>query len=319
MSSKSNDFGRAFEYVFLITLYSKIKEIRDVEITMNSSYYAAEKSWITLSDDAKSNYKKSAYPAVEKIFDLEPRILEFSDDILMLCIQSDKNGVEGDVRDILIVRNDIKWEIGLSLKHNHFAVKHSRLSNKIDFGEKWYGIKCSQRYWSDVKPIFDYLSAEKLNNTKFSDLPDKESSIYIPLLKAFMNELTHQYESHSDIPEKMVEYLLGKFDFYKVISEDNNKCTQIKSFNLRGTLNLPGKINQSTINIPIVLLPTRIVCLDFVPNKGNTIELYMNNGWQFSMRIHNAETYVVPSLKFDIQIVGTPASIVTINCFWKNI
>ncbi len=29
-----------------------------------------------------------------------------------------KNDEEGDVRDILIIRRDIRWEIGLSIKHN---------------------------------------------------------------------------------------------------------------------------------------------------------------------------------------------------------
>ena len=43
----------------------------------------------------------------------------------------------------------------------------------------------------------------------------------------------------------------------------------------------------------------------------------MDGGWQFSFRIHNAETYVVPTLKFDIQIVGMPTAIITINCLWK--
>ena len=60
-----------------------------------------------------------------------------------------------------------------------------------------------------------------------------------------------------------------------------------------------------------------IVSLDFVPNKANTVELYMDGGWQFSFRIHNAEKKVVPSLKFDIQIVGMPTTIITINCLWK--
>lgn len=51
--------------------------------------------------------------------------------------------------------------------------------------------------------------------------------------------------------------------------------------------------------------------------KTNTVELYMDGGWQFTFRIHNAETYVIPSLKFDIQIVGMPTAIITINCLWK--
>lgn len=71
---------------------------------------------------------------------MEPRIVEDGDDVLELLIQQDSHGKEGDVRDILIVRRNITWKIGLSLKHNHFAVKHSRLSKNLDFGQSWFGM-----------------------------------------------------------------------------------------------------------------------------------------------------------------------------------
>ena len=238
MSSKSNDQGRAYEFVCLLTLEEKIKKLRPVNIIKNSSYSAAERAWCTLSNEMQETYKASSYVAVAKIFELEPRIVENNNDILELLIQTDAKGKKGDVRDILIIRHNIQWEIGLSLKHNHFAVKHSRLSRRLDFGKEWYGIPCSQDYW-------------------------------------------------------------------------------IQSYNLHGTLNQNSESEQASIQIPVACLPTRIVSLGFVPEKTNTVELYMDGGWQFSFRIHNAETYVVPTLKFDIQIVGMPTAIITINCLWK--
>lgn len=51
------------------------------------------------------------------------------------------------------------------------------------------------------------------------------------------NELTRRNANYPELPKKMVEYLLGQFDFYKVISLDNGRLTQIQSYNLRGTLN----------------------------------------------------------------------------------
>lgn len=71
-------------------------------------------------------------------------ILDDGLDELELKIQSDDKGKEDDVRDVLIIRRGIEWEIGLSITHNHFAVKHSRLSKNLDFGKKWYGIECSE-------------------------------------------------------------------------------------------------------------------------------------------------------------------------------
>lgn len=120
-----------------------------------------------------------------------------------------------------------------------------------------------------------------------------------------------------DILRLMVEYLLGEFDFYKVIGIDNKKITQIQSYNLRGTLNRQGKKRKRSVELPISTLPTRIVNLEYKPDSKNTLALYLDGGWQFSFRIHNASTKVESSLKFDIQIIGMPTTIISIDCRWK--
>lgn len=318
MSNKSNNQGRAYEFAYILSFFDEIKKIRPVRIEKNSSFYSAEKAWNTLSDSEKIIYKKSAIAGIFMIFDLEPLILEDGKDELELKIQSDSEGIQGDVRDILIIRRGIEWEIGLSVKHNHFAVKHSRLSKKLDFGDKWYGIACSETYWNDIKPIFDYLDKEKEKGSKWKDLSNKEEDVYIPLLNAFKNELIRQNKlEERNIPKVMVEYLLGKFDFYKLISIDNKKTTQLQSYNLRGQLNKQGISRKRKRELPIPLLPTRIVALEFKPGSKNTLELYMDGGWQFSFRIHNASSKVEASLKFDIQIIGMPITIISIDCKWK--
>ena len=317
MSKKSNNQGRAYEFSYLISLYEEISKVRSVKIETNSSYYAAERAWNTLSESEKTMYKISSLTGVNTLFELEPLILDDGKDELELKIQSDDNGEKGDVRDVLIIRRGIEWEIGLSVKHNHFAVKHSRLSKKIDFGKKWYGIACSDQYWLDIKPIFNYLDEEKKKGTKWRDLLSKEDDVYVPLLNAFKEELERQnLLFNKDIPRLMVEYLLGEFDFYKVIGIDNKKITRIQSFNLRGTLNKQGKNRKRNIELPISSLPTRIVSLEYKPGSKNTLELYLDGGWQFSFRIHNASTKVEPSLKFDIQIIGMPVTIISIDCKW---
>lgn len=59
-------------------------------------------------------------------------ILDGELDRLELKILSGDKGKEDDVSDVLIIRRGIEWEIGLSVKHNHFSVKHSRLSKNLD-------------------------------------------------------------------------------------------------------------------------------------------------------------------------------------------
>lgn len=317
MSSASNDNGRGYEYACLNVLYNEISKLRECIIIENSSFYSAQHCFHSLDNIQQETYFLSALSVVETLFSLEPLLLEKSNDVLELIIQPDSKGESGDVRDIVLLRSSIGWEIGLSIKHGHFAVKHSRLSKTIDFSEKWFGRRCSNVYWKNVLPIFEYLDNERQKEKKWSDLHLKDVNIYVPLLEAFINEIIYQNRRDPSIPKKLVEYLLGKYDFYKVISLDYKRMTQFQTFNLHGTLNMACKGSWPEIEIPVVNLPTRIVHIDFKPNSTNTIEMYMDNGWQFSFRIHNASTYVESSLKFDIQIVGMPATIISISCEWR--
>lgn len=317
VSNKSNDKGRAYEYICLQTLYHEIESIRPAKIIDNSSFYAAQRAWELMDHVTRETLTISAKAAVATLFDMEPLISEEGQDCLELFIQPDTKGEAGDVRDIIICRSEIDWEIGLSVKHNHFAVKHSRLGKQLDFGARWFGVPCSTEYWNKVKPIFEYLAEAIADGKKWSELPDKEGDVYIPLLKAFLSEIARVDAKHDNVPRKMVEYLLGQFDFYKVISIDKKHVTQIQTYNLRGTLNQSSKKNEPGIAVPIADLPARIVSMDFKPGSNNTVELYMDGGWQFSFRIHNASTYVEPSLKFDIQIIGMPATINSMNCSWN--
>lgn len=83
------------------------------------------------------------------------------------------------------------------------------------------------------------------------------------------------------------------------------------------TLNKPAKNKVSAITVPIVKLPTRLVALEFKPGSDNTVEMYLDNGWQLSFRIHNASTKVEPSLKFDVQFVSMPMEVLNIECRWN--
>lgn len=321
MIKNNTDTGRAFEYACLQVFYNAIKSKRPATINKTSSVVVAEKCFLALSKQQQELMVKAAYSTVETIFDLEPMILE-GNDTLVLTIQPDKKGIAGDVRDLLITRNGVKWEIGFSLKHNHFAVKHSRLSPTIDFGDKWYGYPCSNQYFEDVLPLFRKLRGLKAENKNWEDIPNKADDIYKPLLQAFLDELRRSYNLHKDIPAKLVEYLLGEYDFYKVISIENQKLTQLQAFNLHSSLSKQTKTKRSKIKIPKTLLPDRIVNMEIAPSKNkngeiNTVNLYLSNGWQFSLRIHNASKRVEPSLKFDIQISGMPTSIMKLDCIWQ--
>lgn len=317
VSTKSNDQGRAYEYAWIKTLYKYLNELRNTRIVDNSSLVANEKAWSVMDDDIKETFMTSAEAAIDVVMELEPRLVEEDNDELTLEFQKDGKGIKGDVRDIVIKRENIKWEIGLSIKHNHDAVKHSRLSHKLDFGKEWFEIPCSDAYWTAVKPIFDMLKEEKEKGTRWLGINDKEQSVYIPLLQAFIDEVKRAYKKDKNMPRKMIEYLIGVEDYYKIVSRDNKRLTLIHTFNMHNTLNKPAKNKISAITVPVVELPTRLVALEFKPESDNTVEMYLDNGWQLSFRIHNASSKVEPSLKFDVQFIGMPMSVLNIECKWN--
>ena len=194
MSSKSNDQGRAFEYACIIELKDRIEDVRPVAIN-KESIMASQRAWKTLRVEEQQTYLRAADAFINTLFSAEPLILESegNNDIITLSINKDSDAEGGDVRDIIISRSSIRWDIGLSMKHNHFAAKHSRLSPNIDFGMKWYESPCSNDYWNAVNPIFDRLKELKNNKIAWHDMNDKEDSVYLPLVTAFINELQNAY------------------------------------------------------------------------------------------------------------------------------
>ncbi len=318
MSSKSNDKGRAFEYACIINLKNRIDEHRPSVIDYDSTS-SAERAWNVQTDETRKTLLLAADAFVDTLFSAEPLILERFDDndIVVLSINKDADAEGGDIRDIVIERSSIRWNIGLSMKHNHFAVKHSRLSPTIDFGLKWYNVPCSNTYWHTVTPIFEHLKKLREASVTWSAITNKENCVYLPIISAFIDELENAYKADSSVPTKLLSYLLGIRDFYKVVAIDKKRITEFQPFNLRGELNTDGRHNKASLLIPKSELPTEIIALRLKPNSKSTAELYLNNGWSLSFRIHNASTTVEPSLKFDIQLLGMPANIITINCNWN--
>ena len=310
--------GKAYEYACVLALQEIITPIRKIELAQNESLHIARSRYKDdISDEERSEMLLSAKTGIETIIEMEPKIVEDGRDTLTVCLQPDSVAEQaGDIRDILVIRRNIKWEIGISVKHNHAALKHSRLSQNIDFGEKWFGVSCSQDYFDEIKPIFSKLADWKNSKKLWRDLDNKEDNVYVPLLTAFANEFRRLNDDANDIVEDLIKYLLGSNgnDYYKIIHRCN--FTTIMPFNLSGTLNQATATNQPKIHIPTVSLPTKIIDLDFKDGFKNTLVLTMDNGWQISFRIHNASSRVEPSLKFDIQLIGQPADLFYVEREW---
>lgn len=270
--------GKAWEY----GLAHRLAQINGVSIFSNNAQLAVLKAYHQYGEHAQAEIRRAAVAAATFLEAHDNRFGELT----QLELQSDQRGKDGDVRDILAITHG-GAVIGISAKHRHRALKHSRLSDSIDFGLEWYGRPCSSTYWARVNPVFSSLRRARVGYWR--ELPDKYAGYYQPVLAAFMDEV----QTNADAA-RLLRYVVGRYDFYKVIK--SNGDIEVQSFNFSGDL-------QWGAQLP---MPTRIVDFRRDSQRVATAELTLDHGWQLSFRLHNANAEIEPSLKFDIQLVGSP-------------
>ena len=282
------------------------------------TFEVAKDSFINSQGKTQKKMRLAASAAIRLILRLEPQLQNPLTNIpLLLSIQKDSRGIDGDVRDVLCIRRQNNWELGLSCKHNHYAVKHNRLSPSINFGKQWFGRPCSENYFTSITPLFNKLKTMRNKGFFWRDIDNKEEKFYIPLLKAFVNELTKlDAKNPKEIPRRLLRYLLGSNDFYKIIADTQKKVTHIQAFNLDGTLNRKAGTVRPETRIQQLKMPSRFLDIRFKPNSGTTILVACNQGWGISLRIHSAKSKVEPSLKFDVKLTGIPVTLYTHHELW---
>ncbi|MBU2529054.1 HaeIII family restriction endonuclease [bacterium] len=318
--------GKAFEYACIAGLErvitAKSKDLK-CNVIKDGPYDTALQCFNKLSSEHKSKLSNVGIVLGENLIKMEPRLVyavaQFNSNI-DLSIQPDQRGQRGDVRDILVVRikssNDTSWEIGISCKHNHRAVKHPRVSPHIDIGTEWLKAESDEIYWSEINKVFDKVSAYQAQGLKrWAEIPDKDINIYRPAMEAIRGFLYRIYQEKGfTICRNLLHYLIGRNDFYKAIITLDKGILDLQAYNFNRTLNKPAGGNRPTQRIETVKLPATLHSIDFKSESNSTINIVLNEGWQISMRVHSATTNIEKSLKLDVQLVGVPQ-----NLFRQNL
>lgn len=304
--------GKAFEFACLVAIQEKLlNENKDVDLQNTPAFKTAKTSFETLDQESQNRYLLAAKTATKLLFPLEPRLLN-GKGIITLSVAADAiaQGPDGDVRDVLMIRVTDKWEIGISCKHNHAALKHPRITEEKNFGNDWVGIPNSKIFLDDMTKVIEPLKELQNQNVKWRDVENKQEKYYVPILEAYKNEITRLCNNYENVPEKLLSYFFGSKDFYKVIMKESSKTTTIEGFNMNGTLNQSsGKIKAMT-RVAKINMPTRLIEARFKRNSKTTIILTFDYGWSISMRLHNKDTFVKPtSLAWDVTLEGLPPEI----------
>ena len=319
---KQKQAGKAFEFAVARGIIDLLGEDK-IEALSPREMEAAQVDFDSLSPQTQAELLTAVQGPLRTIEELEPhlQVVRAGIEKLSLTFLPDSAGAEGDVRDLVLSLPYRNWQIGISAKHNHEAVKHSRLSAALDFGHKWLQLPVSATYFQEIAPVFAFIEAQIMEGKLWSELEAKEELVYTPILTAFCRELKELDRLHSGlVAPRLVEYLIGRRDFYKLMKF--NRCAKLQMFNFRGELSRSCNRITSAYNCERMRLPTRIVEIDYKRGadsreSGNTLWLILDAGWQLSLRLHSASSRVERSLKFDIKFEGLPTSIETL-CYFHN-
>lgn len=315
--------GKAFEYSIAKNYFDHLLSLNlKVELVENKSLEIAKGFYEKATQKEKDRFDIAAKNTIETLLVIEPGLMAQSgdSDLLRIHLATDSQGQIGDVRDIVFKRDETRpqWEIGISAKNNHEAVKHSRLSPTINFGNDWLGHSCSEQYFGEINKVFSWLKELSIANREmtWNDLGEnKDKDVYLPILQAFRKELLQLSNLHSDVPTNLLSYLIGRKAFYKIIKDDNNNLVIVKAFNLEGELNKTVAKIRPKAKTEKIKFPTRIIELEFKEGSNNTLMMVLDEGWQISFRIHNASSKLETSLKFDINLIGNPPILFTQHLF----
>lgn len=321
MPSSNTKNGKGFEYACLKAFELELSNSgTGTVLDPSSALDTAESKFHELTPEEQNKYMRAAKTAFTIISPLEPRLVNGNDPVC-ISINTDAAamGTNGDVRDVLFIRSNQvtnAWEIGLSCKHNHEALKHPRITGDKDFGKSWIGIPCRQEFIDKVGAVVDKLIEYGRKKIKWKDIaPDietKTNSYYYPIVKAYKDEIKFLCQNPK-VPSLLLSYFFGSKDFYKVIMDEQHSTTTVEAFNMSGTLGQKVGSHKPIISVPQIKMPTKLLDADFKKDsKTNaviktTLILTFDGGWTVSMRLHNKDSIARPtSLAWDVQLVGLP-------------
>lgn len=313
--SKQMITGKAFEYACLKAFQDKLlSEGRTLSISESPQLNTAKNAYDSLDNSAKNKYISAAKTAAELIFPLEPCI-ENGKGELVLSLNTDASGINGDVRDLLCIRISENWEIGISCKHKHEALKHPRITQSCNFGRDWLGYDCCDFFIKEMNKIIVSLDGTKM----WRNIPHKHDTYYIPILEQFKDEIQRLCDAHSDAPAKLLGYFFGTNDFYKIISKEDVRQTKIMGFNLNGTMNKASSGIKPIYRVSKLHLPTKLYDIHIKENNKTTLLLTFDGGWSVKMRLHNKDKFATPtSLAWDVTLTGMPPELYQQQRSWDE-
>ncbi len=213
--------------------------------------------------------------------------------------------------EMLFERPDKDWRFTISIKkdanvlaampvadrdtdsyHHHIVSVFNEID---DFGDRIFGVPCSNDYFNDVNTILNKIAP--LDRKTWARLLSDEEFAYkeviTPMLKAIGDEVPRICMYHPEAPKKLIEYFYGVIDYYFIDPIDEIKVTRIGSVNAHGDLGrIPNNHNYMTtrVNFPTQLLDVRFATGKFGEISRDTIQFSFDGGWAICLKLRIAHS-----------------------------
>lgn len=296
--SKSANRGYSFEYSTIV----EGQKILNANIEPRTQTWINDKGiekYNSITSDEQQAMLDASNAIVNFLIEYEPWIQQKETEITYVGTIRGSN----DVSDVRF--SNIQNSFGVSLKSNHDAVRHPRISPTIDIARQWLGAPTDQQYMDEIRQIienfFSYCSYNNITRYNQLDKNKLDSILYRPVTESFALML-HRVFTKSQGSEAIayfLGYLIGNKNFYKAKADFNNREITIEAYDITGALGTKGRLK----------MPSR--CHEVLVETGrngmhNYISITFDQGWQLKMRLHNAERNIQNSLKWDVRFIGTP-------------
>ena len=250
------------------------------------------------TDEAKDLAYRQAAPAIERIVTHEPFIFETAGEPLVIRLNYLDRKLERDsFGEILIERPDLDWRFAISVKSDAKILSAIPLADREldmlrknsyngidDFGDRIFGIPCSNEYFDDMNEIM--LNIAPRDSENWAELVKDESFVYgtliTPMLRTISRELPRLLKFHPEAPQRMFDYFYGKIDYYFIKPVEELKVTRIGCVNARGYLGqIPDNKNLKTpkTGFPTELLDVRLATGKYGEISRDTLQLNFDGGW----------------------------------------
>ena len=276
------------------------------EIDEEAAYRNYMAAWDSSDQKDKDLFMRQARPAMRRIALKEPYIFVKSGAPLVFRF-NDQNRVMADsFGEMLMERADLDWRIAFSLKSSANIIATTVIAdreeaanldhtttvyNEIDdFGDRIFGVPCSNDYFDDVNAILEKISQhdraawkEKMKDDKFA-----YEQLIGPMLAAIGREIPRICADHPEAPQRLIDFFYGKIDYYYLNPIAPLELTRIGAVNGHAGLGrIPNNKNHytPTVEDPTTLLDVRFANGKYGELSKDTIQFTFNGGWAVCLKI----------------------------------